>query len=91
MMVLLRLRGGSGESNSAHIHDVTCEQYRRMNSFSDQLATVENTLEPLHAGQSDSTLSGVPMSARTTGTYSVNVHEPAQPYKVVACGDIPRH
>jgi hypothetical protein len=25
MMVLLRLRGGSGESNPAHIHDVTCE------------------------------------------------------------------
>lgn len=90
MMVLLRLRGGSGESNPAHIHDVTCEQYRRMNSFSDQLATVENTLETLHDGQSDSKLSGVSMSARTTGTYSVNVHEPAQPYKVVACGDIPR-
>jgi hypothetical protein len=90
MRMLLKLRNGSGQSNPAHIHDVTCGQYRRMNSFNDQLATVENTLETLHEGQSDSTLSGVSMSARTTGGYSVNVHEPAHPYKVVACGDIPR-
>jgi hypothetical protein len=90
MRVLLKLGDGAGESNPAHIHNVTCEQYRRMNSFNDQLATVENTLETLHEGQSDSTVSGVSMSARTTGTYSVNVHEPAHPYKVVACGDIPR-
>ena len=90
LRVLLKLSDGSGESNPAHIHDVTCEQYRRMNSFNDQLATVENTLETLHGGQSDSTLSGMSMSERTTGTYSVNIHEPAEPYEVVACGDIPR-
>ena len=90
LRVLLKLSDGAGESNPAHIHDVTCEEYRRMNSFNDQLATVENTLETLRGGQSDSTLSGVSMSERTTGTYSVNVHEPAQPYEVVACGDIPR-
>ena len=90
LRVLLKLRDGSGESNPAHIHDVTCEQYRRMDSFSGQLATVENTLETVQKGLSDSTVTGVSMSARTTGTYSVNVHEPAQPYEVVACGDIPR-
>ena len=90
MRVFLKLGDGAGESNPAHIHDVTCEQYRRMNSFNDQLATVENTLETLHEGRSDSRVSGVSMSALTTGTHSVNVHEPAHPYKVVACGDIPR-
>ena len=89
MGLLLKLRDGSGQ-NPAHIHDVTCGQYRGMNSFNDQLGTVENTLETLHDGQSDSTLSGVSLSSRTTGEYSVNVHEPAHPYKVVACGDIPR-
>jgi hypothetical protein len=90
MRVLITLRNDRASSNPAHIHDVTCAQYRRITSVDEQYATVKNPLSDLRAGRSETTLGDVSPSDRTTGTYSINVHEPTYPYKAVACGDIPR-
>lgn len=87
--VLLALSHRQDETNPAHFHDVSCAAYRRMKEFGDQLATVSDTLESLADGRSTSTV-GVPVKKRTTGRYSINVHEPESPYPVVACGDVPR-
>jgi hypothetical protein len=90
MRILISLRNDHASSNPAHIHDVTCAQYRRITDVDAQYATVKDTLSDLRGGRSDTTVDAVPMSARTIGTYSINVHEPSYPYKAVACGDIPR-
>jgi hypothetical protein len=90
MRVLISLRNDHASSNPAHIHDVTCAQYRRITNVDDQYATVKDPLSDLRAGRSETTLGDVSLSDRTTGTYSINVHEPTYPYKAVACGDIPR-
>jgi hypothetical protein len=79
----------TGESNPAHIHNVTCAQYRAMSSFGARLATVEDGLAALDHGRSE-TVVAVELSARTNGRYSINVHKTAHPYDVIACGDIPR-
>ena len=42
--VTIRISPDTGGSNPAHIHDVTCAQYRAMGSFDEQLATVEDGL-----------------------------------------------
>ena len=78
-----------GNSQNAHIHDVTCAKYRRIKGFSRQLATVADSLYNLDRGRSTSTV-GVPLAKRTTGTFSINVHDDNAPYTVVACGDIPK-
>jgi hypothetical protein len=88
--VLISLRKDHSSSNPAHIHDVTCAQYRRISNVDEQYATVKDPLSDLRAGRSETTLGAVSLSDRTTGTYSINVHEPTYPYKAVACGDIPR-
>ena len=90
MRVLIILRNDHASSSPAHIHDVTCAQYRRITNVDEQYATVKDPLSDLRAGRSDTTLADVSLSDRTTGTYSINVHEPTDPYKAVACGDIPR-
>jgi hypothetical protein len=87
--VSIRITPDTGESNPAHIHNVTCAQYRAMSSFSARLATVEDGLNALDHGRSE-TVVAVELSARTNGRYSINVHKPAHPYDVIACGDIPR-
>lgn len=87
--VTIRISPDTGGSNPAHIHDVTCAQYRAMGSFGEQLATVEDGLSALDHGRSE-TVIATALTARTNGGYSINVHKPAHPYDVIACGDIPR-
>jgi hypothetical protein len=87
--VTIRISPNTGGSNPAHIHDVTCAEYRAMGSFDEQLATVEDGLSALDHGRSE-TVIATELTARTNGSYSINVHKPAHPYEVIACGDIPR-
>jgi hypothetical protein len=89
MRVVVTMDVGDTKTNPAHIHDVTCDRYRAMDDFSDQLGTVEDTLTTLQAGKSETKVS-VPLADRATGTHSINVHEPSAPFPVVACGDIPK-
>jgi hypothetical protein len=88
--VVLEIEGPNGQH--AHIHDVTCAKYASMNDFDAQLATVRETLADLAGGTSETQVTvldgGLP--ARTTGSYSINVHEKPPPYDAVACGDIPK-
>jgi len=71
----------------AHIHDVSCERYRRMNDFSAQLATLTEGLTSVAGGRSESELTE-PLSRYTRPGFSINVHEFGSPYPVVACGDL---
>ena len=87
--VTIRISPDSGGSNPAHIHDVTCAQYRAMGSFDKQLATVEDGLSELDHGRSETVIT-TELTARTNGGYAINVHKPAHPYEVIVCGDIPR-
>jgi hypothetical protein len=84
--VTIELRGDDGRYR-AHIHDVSCERYRRMNDFSAQLATLTEGLTSTTGGRSESELSE-PLSSYTRPGFSINVHEFASPYPVVACGDL---
>jgi hypothetical protein len=90
MRVLVSLRNDHAISNPAHIHDVTCAQYQLITNVDKQYATVKDPLTDLRAGRSETILPAVSLNDRTTGTYSINVHEPTSPFKAVACGDIPR-
>lgn len=90
MRVSITITPDTGESNPAHIHNVTCAQYRSMSGFGTRLATVDDGLSALDHGRSE-TVVAVELPARTNGRYSINVHKPAHPYDVIACGDIPRH
>ena len=87
--VTIRISPDTGGRNPAHIHGVTCAEYRAMDSFGEQLATVEDALRALDHGRSE-TVIATALTERTTGGYSINVHKPAHPYEVIACGDIPR-
>ena len=87
--VTIKISPDTGASNPAHIHDVTCAQYRAMDSFDEQLATVKDGLKALEDGRSETVIT-TELTARTNGGYSINVHKPAHPYEVIACGDIPR-
>jgi hypothetical protein len=87
--VVVTMDRGPTKTNMSHIHNVTCDQYRAMDDVSQQLGTVEDTLTSLSDGNSESKV-GVPLSERATGGYAINVHEPTEPYTVIACGDIPR-
>jgi hypothetical protein len=78
---------GDDRRYRAHIHDVTCQRYRRMNDFSAQLATLTEGLSSVTGGRSESDLSE-PLSSYTRPGFSINVHEFASPYPVVACGDL---
>jgi hypothetical protein len=89
MRVTITISPDTGAGNPAHIHDVTCAQYRAMGSFDEQLATVEDGLSALDHGRSETVIT-TELGARTNGHYSINVHKPAHPYDVIACGDIPR-
>jgi hypothetical protein len=78
---------GRGRQYRAHIHDVSCQQYRRMNDFSAQLATLTEGLSNVRGGRSKSDLIE-PLSRYTRTNFSINVHKDAEPYPVVACGDL---
>ena len=87
--VTIKISPDTGASDPAHISDVTCAQYRAMDSFDEQLATVKDGLTALEDGRSETVIT-TELTARTNGGYSINVHKPAHPYEVIACGDIPR-
>jgi hypothetical protein len=80
----------AGPTQHAHIHDVTCEEYASISGFDAQLATVEDTLNDLQEGRSETTFLATPLSERTTGAFSINVHEQNHPFVAVAGGDNPR-
>jgi hypothetical protein len=84
--VTIELNGDDGRYQ-AHVHDVSCERYRRMKDFSAQLATLTEGLSNVVGGSSESELSE-PLSSYTRSEFSINVHEFASPYPVVACGDL---
>ena len=86
MRVTITISPDTGAGNPAHIHDVTCAQYRAMGSFDEQLATVEDGLSALDHGRSETVIT-TELTARRNGHYSINVHKPAHPYEVIACGD----
>ena len=79
-----------GAAQNAHIHRGTCAAYRRLKSFDAQLATVVDQLNNLSRNRSRTVVPMPPLKQRTTGRYSINVHEQNSPYTVVACGNIPR-
>jgi hypothetical protein len=87
--VTITISPDTGEGNPAHIHGVTCAEYRAMDGFDEQLATVEDGLSTLDHGRSE-TVIATEVTERTNGGHSINVHKPAHPYDVIACGDIPR-
>jgi hypothetical protein len=72
----------------AHIHNVTCREYRAMNDFDAQLATVELNLRDVANGKSKTSVSARLADYRTGG-FSINVHSYRSGFPVVACGDIP--
>ena len=78
----------AGEALPAHIHDVTCDEYREIEDFDTQLGTVSDHLASVQDGQATST-AATPLEELAAGGYSINVHRPAHPYETVACGDIP--
>src|SRR3712207_2808569 len=90
LRVTVTLSTDTGERNHAHVHDVTCAEYRDMSSYSEHFGTVVDTLRDLNGGESDTVLRGVSVADRTTGRFSINVHKQAHPYDVIACGDIPQ-
>ena len=84
--VTIELRSDDGQYQ-AHIHDVSCQRYRRMNDFSAQLATLTEGLSNVTGGRSESDLNE-PLPTYTRSEFSINVHKFASPYPVVACGDL---
>jgi hypothetical protein len=84
--VTIELRSDDGRYH-AHVHDVSCQRYRRMNDFSAQLATLTEGLNDVAGGSSESELSDR-LSSYTRSKFSINVHKFASPYPVVACGDL---
>jgi hypothetical protein len=78
-----------GDSQNAHIHEVSCAEYAAMKGFTERLETVVDWLSNLAKGRSTTTVRQ-PLSERADGTFSINVHEQNAPYTVVACGDIPK-
>jgi len=90
MRVTVTLSTHTGDSNHAHVHGVTCAEYRNMSSYSKRLSTIADGMDDLHGDRSDTVVRGVAVADRTTGHFSINVHKQAHPYDVIACGDIPR-
>ena len=96
-----RLRGGDDgftvklaakrpqTSGPAHIHNVTCEEYRALKDFDAQLGTVSMPLADLVDGKSSTPVDKAPLSEYRTGSFSINVHSYDGGFPVVACGDIP--
>jgi hypothetical protein len=73
----------------AHVHDVTCAEFEaEVKTTADMEATIVAALSDVRNGESKSTAPGS-LAERTTGEYSINVHDPAKEFETVACGDIP--
>ena len=91
-------RGKPDLAAPAHVHKVTCAQYARIapdprrptpKQYDAQAATVADTLNSIFGRKSVSTVYA-PLAERTTGRYSINVHQASDPNMVVACGNIPK-
>jgi hypothetical protein len=78
----------ASDNYHAHIHEVSCAKYRSMKGFDEQLATVTQELDDLRDGKSETQI-GNPLSEYARAGFSINVHEFAFPYPVIACGDFP--
>jgi hypothetical protein len=76
-------------SGPAHIHDVTCADYRALKDFDAQLGTVSVPLADLVDGKSRTSVDKGPLSEYRTAGFSINVHSYEGGFPVVACGDIP--
>jgi hypothetical protein len=73
----------------AHVHNVTCAEFAaEVKTTADIEATIVAALSDVRNGESKSTAPGS-LAERTTGEYSINVHDPAKQFETVACGDIP--
>lgn len=72
----------------AHIHEVSCAEYRKLEGFDAQLASVTDHLPSVRDGVATSTAAST-LQTLTRGGFSINVHRPAHPFPSVACGDIP--
>jgi hypothetical protein len=72
----------------AHIHNVTCEQYRAMKDFDAQFATVDVTLKDVAKGKSRTSVDS-PLSDYRTGGFSINLHSYEAGFPVVACANMP--
>jgi hypothetical protein len=64
-------------------------RYAKLRGFDNQLATVRDERASLVRGRSRTTVEAR-LSERTTGRFSINVHEQNFPFTDVACGDIPK-
>jgi hypothetical protein len=72
----------------AHIHNVTCDEYRALKGFDAQFATVDVALSDVAKGRSKTSVDA-PLSNYRTGGFSINVHSYSGGFPVVACGNIP--
>ena len=72
----------------AHIHNVTCKEYRAMKDFDAQFATVEVALRDVANGKSKTAVAA-PLSNYRSGGFSINVHSYTGGFPVVACANIP--
>jgi hypothetical protein len=76
----------------APIHAVTCAEYASVVGPEATPVEIEgtavNTVVDVRDGKSTTTVPGS-LADRTTGEFSIIVHEPDAPYAAVACGDIP--
>jgi hypothetical protein len=86
--VVLRLEPPLEGPFPAHIHSVTCAEFEEDLTEQQIFATVVAVLSDVRDGESTSTAPGS-LAERTTGKYSINVHDPAKAFETVACGDIP--
>jgi hypothetical protein len=77
-------------SHPAHIHEGTCAEYAELTDFDAQFATVRDSLHDVVDGKSTTEVLLTPLVERTTGGYSINLHEPTGSFPTVACGDIPQ-
>ena len=78
----------SKRDHLAHIHNVTCQQYRALKDFDAQFATVDVALRDVAKGRA-TTAVDAPLSDYRTGGFSINVHSYTGGFPVVACGNIP--
>jgi hypothetical protein len=86
--VVLRLDPPLDGPFPAHIHSVTCAEFEDDLTEEKVFATVVAVLSDVREGKSTSAAPGS-LAERTTGEYSINVHDPAKAFETVACGDIP--
>jgi hypothetical protein len=87
--VVISLTPPTDASMPAHIHKVTCAEYEaELDTVEEIMASIQSFLTDVRNGESKSTVPGS-LEERTTGEYSINVHDPARASETVVCGDIP--